>query len=59
MRIRTLWKIWDDDGLELLFALDDNTVAENYEAWETGREAARVRYGITDADMREVAITVP
>lgn len=58
MKIWTLWKQWDDDGLELLFALDNNTVAENWEAWDAGCKAARDRYGITEVDTREVIITV-
>jgi hypothetical protein len=59
MRIRTLWKTWDDDDLELLFALDDETTATNWQAWEDGCKAARVRYGIGEVDTREAIIHVP
>jgi len=59
MRIRTLWKSWDDDSVELLFALDDETTATNWQAWEDGCKAGRARYGIQPEDTREVIIHVP
>jgi hypothetical protein len=59
MKLHTLWKIWDDDNVELLFALDEYTVEQNWEAWEDGCKAARDRYKITEADTREVLIDVP
>lgn len=59
MRIRTLWKSWDDDSVELLFALDDETTSINWGAWTSGCEVARARYGITEVDTREVLIDVP
>lgn len=59
MNLHTLWKIWDDDNVELLFALDEYTVEQNWEAWEEGCKAARERYGITEADTREIIIAIP
>lgn len=58
MKIHTLWKLWDHESLELLFALDEGTIEENWDAWVDGCKAARERYGLTEADTREVIITV-
>lgn len=59
MNIHTLWKTWDDDSLELLFALDEYTVEQNWDAWQEGCKAARERYGIQEVDTREVIVSVP
>jgi hypothetical protein len=59
MRIHTLWKQWDDDEVELIFALDDGTLSENYAAWEEGCEAALTRYGIQPEDTRHLIVEFP
>ena len=59
MRLHTLWKMWDDDNVELLFALDEYTVENNLDAWWEGVNAACERYKIALADTREVIVTVP
>jgi hypothetical protein len=59
MRLHTLWKLWDDDLPELLFALDEYTVEANYGAWVEGCAAACKRYGIVEGlDTREVIVHV-
>lgn len=59
MRVHTLWKMWDDEGIELLFAADEHVVEANWEYWEHGCKAAREKYGIQPEDTREVVIDVP
>lgn len=59
MKLHTLWKMWDDGGVELVFALDEYTAEQNWQAWQDGVTAACKRYGITPADLREVVISVP
>lgn len=56
--LHTLWKIWDDDNVELLFALDEYTVEGNFKVWEAGVREACARYKITEADTREAVIRV-
>lgn len=56
MNIITLWKAWDDDSLELLFAVDEYTSTENPGVWEEGVKAALDRYKIVEADTRVVTI---
>ena len=58
MRLWTLWKIWDDNNVELLFALDEYTVEGNWEAWEKGVKDACEGYKITEADTRIVKINI-
>lgn len=58
MRIQTLWKMWDDENVELLFALDEYTVENNWEAWQDGVTAACEQYKIVEADTRVVLIEI-
>lgn len=59
MRIKTLWKMWDDDAVELLYALDEGTLLVNPDYWAVGYAAALERYRIAAEDVREVWVTVP
>ena len=60
MKIRTLWKQWDDDSLEILCAMDENTCGIAWEAWREQVEAACKRYSIVEGmDTREALIEVP
>lgn len=58
-QIRTLWKIWDDDALECIAAMDDEVTANDWDRWEKACAAAREVYGIQPEDTREVVIDVP
>lgn len=60
VKIRTLWKQWDDDALEILCAMDENICDIAWEGWHEQVEAACKRYGIVEGmDTREVLIEVP
>lgn len=59
MKLHTLWKIWDGDNVELLFALDEYTVENNFEAWDEGVKKACEDYKITEGDTRIVLVEVP
>lgn len=62
MKLQTLWKCWNEDGndnnVELLFALDEYTVENNYEAWTEGVKAACAAYGIEESETRVAYIEI-
>lgn len=58
MKLHTLWKQWDDGEIELVFALDEHTVEQNWEAWQKGVDEVCKRYGIPESDMRTVIVTI-